>query len=172
MPPFIPPSTPTCYAWCLSCGQSFEVADFGHRWCCIYCDAPAERLVPSATPIRPAVIAGKPVVYSVLVRTTDKPKYISLAMPQHVRREPRKVAKLVHVSPRPRRQDALSRPWGASARLVDLRADECRFPLTDAPPHLFCGARARAGCSWCAEHARVVYAPLAAKREAIQEDVR
>lgn len=153
------------YAWCLSCGQSFEAAELDARWRCVYCDAPAQRLIASATPIQPAVINGRPVVYSVLVRCADKPKYVSLAMPQHVRREPRIAAKEpTRVSPRPRRREASSRPRGAHATLIDLRAGECRYALTDEPPHMFCGAEAMTGCSWCEEHAGIVYVPLAVRR--------
>lgn len=157
------------YAWCLSCGQSFEAAELGPKWCCIWCDAPAERLIAADRPITPPVVNGKPLAFSVLVRSSDKPKYISLAIPQAVKRREFREDKSQRAgqwSPRPRRREASPRPWGAPAQLLDLRAGECRFPLTDDPPHLFCGDRAQAGCSWCAEHARIVYAPLAAKREA------
>lgn len=149
----------TCYAWCLNCGQSFEAAEFDSRWRCIYCDAPAQRLIASATPIRPAVINGSPVVYSVLVRKADKPHYVSLAIPQAVRRREFRETRTTDGGKRSPRPRATTTPWRGiqNVPLVELRSDECRFPVTDERPYLFCGSHAVPGCSYCAEHTGIVY---------------
>lgn len=152
------------YAWCLSCGQSFEASDLGPKWCCVYCDAPAQRLVASDRPIEPAVINGRPVVYSVLIKASDPPKYVSLAVPQAVkRREFREVRTKDggQRSPRPRQAGEIVPARRENAALLELGAGQCRFCLTAEPPHLFCGAWAPAGSSWCAEHMAIVYTPRA-----------
>lgn len=38
--------------------------------------------------------------------------------------------------------------------ILTLRADQCRYPLTD---HLFCGKRSVPGKSWCPQHDDVVH---------------
>jgi hypothetical protein len=42
--------------------------------------------------------------------------------------------------------------------IVDLKANQCRYALTEDPPHAFCGKHAWNGSSWCPEHERVVWA--------------
>lgn len=39
--------------------------------------------------------------------------------------------------------------------LMELRKDECRFPVTENSPHLFCGRRRRKGSPYCAKHALI-----------------
>lgn len=41
--------------------------------------------------------------------------------------------------------------------LIDLTPDDCRFPVTDEPPHAFCGNRAISGEPYCAHHQMVCY---------------
>ena len=171
MPPFVPPSIPKCYAWCLSCGQSFEAAELDARWRCIWCDAPAERLVVADRPITPPVINGKPLAFSVLVRNGDKPKYVSLAVPQAVRRREFrevKAPKEGQRSPRPRQTGESMLGRRQNIPLIELSSGQCRFATTDEPPHLFCGA---GGFPYCAAHAHIVYAGRLADRMT-QEDGR
>jgi hypothetical protein len=39
-----------------------------------------------------------------------------------------------------------------SVPLLDLRADNCRWPVTERPPHLFCGRPKWGGSPYCACH--------------------
>jgi hypothetical protein len=39
-----------------------------------------------------------------------------------------------------------------SLSILDLKADDCRWPVTDRPPHLFCGRVKWGGSPYCAEH--------------------
>jgi len=43
-------------------------------------------------------------------------------------------------------------------RIFDLEAGECRYPITDKPPHLFCGRRAVEDCPYCPHHRALCYA--------------
>lgn len=36
--------------------------------------------------------------------------------------------------------------------LLDLEPDDCRYPVTDLPPHLFCAHPKMAGSSYCPDH--------------------
>ncbi|MER9056461.1 GcrA family cell cycle regulator [Mesorhizobium sp. M0910] len=50
--------------------------------------------------------------------------------------------------------------------LVDLCANECRFPVNDVPPggmHLFCGEVTGEGISYCAHHAARVFAGFSSR---------
>jgi hypothetical protein len=42
-------------------------------------------------------------------------------------------------------------PPGALS-ILDLKTDDCRWPVTDRPPHLFCGRQKWGGSSYCACH--------------------
>lgn len=42
--------------------------------------------------------------------------------------------------------------------LLDLEADDCRFPDGDGPAFLFCGQPAAPGSSYCAHHHAICYA--------------
>lgn len=48
---------------------------------------------------------------------------------------------------------------GMKKRLVDLREWNCRYPVTEAPPHLFCGGPCRAGSPYCEQHHAICYRP-------------
>jgi hypothetical protein len=39
-----------------------------------------------------------------------------------------------------------------SVSLLDLKACHCRWPVTDRPPHMFCGAEKWGSSSYCAAH--------------------
>jgi len=41
--------------------------------------------------------------------------------------------------------------------LIDLRANQCRYPVTDESPHLFCGAPRKAESAYCPFHHRVCW---------------
>jgi len=43
--------------------------------------------------------------------------------------------------------------------LVDLSADECRFPLDNGHPFMFCAAAAREGSAYCHHHHTRAYRP-------------
>jgi hypothetical protein len=45
----------------------------------------------------------------------------------------------------------------AHPSIIDLRANQCRYALTEDPPHVFCGKHAWHGSPWCPEHKRMVY---------------
>lgn len=62
------------------------------------------------------------------------------------------------------RSEVSAKAFGEPCSVVELAADHCRWPVTDAPPHLFCNARAVSGLPYCAHHARLAYKP--AKRAA------
>lgn len=60
----------------------------------------------------------------------------------------RKPPQLVAVVPRP---DSLNIPFG------ELRRGHCRYPVTDGPPHFFCGNPQVSGSSYCAHHRGVCH---------------
>lgn len=43
--------------------------------------------------------------------------------------------------------------------LLELNSDECRYPVTDAAPHRFCGHPQTLGSHYCAEHHATCYLP-------------
>jgi hypothetical protein len=43
-------------------------------------------------------------------------------------------------------------PKAQQRSLVDLADDQCRWPCTDAPPHLFCAGPRVPGASYCPDH--------------------
>jgi GcrA cell cycle regulator len=44
-----------------------------------------------------------------------------------------------------------------SVSLLDLKAEDCRFPVTDRPPHLFCAKPKWGSSSYCAFHTSRVW---------------
>jgi hypothetical protein len=44
-----------------------------------------------------------------------------------------------------------------SVPLLELRADDCRWPVTDRPPHLFCGQMKWGSSSYCCDHTRMAW---------------
>jgi hypothetical protein len=47
-------------------------------------------------------------------------------------------------------------PPGAVS-LLDLKADDCRYPISDRPPHFFCARPKWGGSSYCAFHTSRVW---------------
>lgn len=50
-------------------------------------------------------------------------------------------------------------PESERKTLLQLEDGDCRFPVTDGPPHQFCARAKVAGLPYCADHARIAYAP-------------
>ena len=51
--------------------------------------------------------------------------------------------------------------------ILDATSDQCRFPAADdGSAQMVCGGHTLAGFSWCASHARIVFAPPVARRAA------
>lgn len=64
-------------------------------------------------------------------------------------KKPSAGARLVKAAKQAREMAAEGTPF------EDLRAGQCRFPLTKSLPHLFCTKDAVTG-SWCAEHLEII----------------
>ena len=43
--------------------------------------------------------------------------------------------------------------------IIELRDDQCHFPLTDDLPHTFCGHQVKEGSAYCPKHHAVVWVP-------------
>jgi hypothetical protein len=44
-----------------------------------------------------------------------------------------------------------------SVTLLDLKNNDCRFPVTDRPPHLFCAKPKWGASPYCCEHSALVW---------------
>lgn len=69
--------------------------------------------------------------------------------------------------PQPQEPPVLSEPTAAHVSVMDIRADQCRFPFNDpkSPEFRFCGAKIRYR-SYCEFHARIVYLPVQRREKA------
>lgn len=49
--------------------------------------------------------------------------------------------------------------YGSPCDVLELTITSCRWPITDAVPHLFCNGVAPEGQPYCCEHQRIAYQP-------------
>ena len=56
--------------------------------------------------------------------------------------------------PKPKRpaKPAIEAPAPLNIAFLDLQPPHCRYPVSDAPPHLFCGQSKQPGSSYCPHH--------------------
>jgi len=53
----------------------------------------------------------------------------------------------------------VERPDSLNITFADLSTGQCKYAVTESPPHLFCGHQTAGGSSYCAYHYRLCYRP-------------
>lgn len=74
------------------------------------------------------------------------------------KRERRMSAKAPQMAPeRLIRAESIEAPPPRNLSILGLATGDCRWPVTDGPPYLFCGNPALYGCSYCAAHMSIAH---------------
>lgn len=67
------------------------------------------------------------------------------------------VAMVNDITTNDQRHSPWKRPKVGRFTIIDLGANDCRFPLTDSGPHFFCGSPTVDGLAYCPDHARLCF---------------
>jgi hypothetical protein len=130
-----------------------------------------EGLAASVIAARLAHALGRPVTRNAIIGIAHRSGW-ALGGVERVRRQAankgngirRKKRKLTPAAQKPASPLAklMAEPWtprplpavpkARQRSLIDLADDQCRWPCTDAPPHLFCAGPRVPGASYCPDH--------------------